>query len=132
MQTNQHRITINLTPSQFTALSKLSQIENGSIESLVERGVDTFIAAYQANETDSTIEKKLDRMHDHLIKLFVSVLKLVGQTLYFSSLPLTTGPVKAKLNDEGISIQWHQSEKFASDLLRPPAPIDKSKIKTSN
>jgi len=55
-----------------------------------------------------------------MIKLMVSLMKLVGQAIYFSSLPLTTGPVKARLNEEGVSIQWHRSEKFALDLLKRP------------
>lgn len=122
MELNQRKITIQVTPAQLEALKQIARTEDCDISALVLRGVDTFVATYRSGTIAASVESKIDRMHDHTVKLLVSIMKLIGQTLYFSSLPLTAGPVKAKLNAEGVSIQWHQSEKFALDLLKPPDP----------
>lgn len=119
MTNSKYEVTITLTPAQLAALEELSKTENSDLASLVHRGVDTFLATYRFSPVN--LEAKLDRMHDQIIKLLVSLMKLVGQAIYFSSLPITTGPVKSKLNSEGIAIQWFRSEKFAVDLLKPPS-----------
>jgi hypothetical protein len=129
MEKNGRTITLTLTPSQFDALSQFAEKEGSDLASLANRGVDTLLATYAARN-NSALEAKIDKLHDHMIKLMVSLMKLVGQAIYFSSLPLTAGPVKARLNQEGVSIQWHQSEKFAVDLLKPPASITEEKIRT--
>lgn len=113
------QITVTLTPAQLTALTELSKTEKCEVSDLVARGVDTFLATYRV--AGPGLEAKIDRMQDQIVKLLVSLMKLVGQAIYFSSLPITSGPVKGKLNQEGIALQWHQSEKFAVDLLKPPA-----------
>jgi len=119
MEKNVRTITVTLTPSQFDALSQLAENEGSDLASLAGRGIDTLLATYAMQNT-SALEAKIDKLHDHMIKLMVSLMKLVGQAIYFSSLPLTVGPVKARLNEEGISTQWHRSEKFALDLLKRP------------
>lgn len=121
MQNNQHNVTVRLTPAQHSALVELAKTEGSDISSLLSRSIDLFVATYRVTTSpSSSLEAKIDKMHDQIIKLLVALMKLIGQTLYFSSLPVTTGPVKARLNEEGISVQWHQSEQFAIDLLSPP------------
>lgn len=124
MENDQAKITVQLTPLQYEALSALSLKENCEISSLVVRGVDTFIATYGSDRGLSSVEAKLDTMNEQIVKLLISTMKLVAQTLYFSKLPLVAGPVKARLNAEGVSIQWHQSKQFAIDLLSPPTRIN--------
>jgi hypothetical protein len=119
MEKNQRNVTITLKPSQFEALSELAEKDQCDIEQLVSRSVDTFIATYRLTETRASLPERLEKMHQQTVRLLVSLMKLVAQTLYFSSLPVTTGPVKARLNDEGVAIQWRKSEKFALDLLAP-------------
>lgn len=124
MTGEKHQVTIHLTPAQLGALTELAKSEQCEISNLVERGVDTFLATYRASGTG--LEAKIDRMHNQTIKLLVGLMKLVGQAIYFSSLPITTGPIKAKLNQEGITLQWHHSEQFAKGLLNAPGPKAKS------
>jgi len=118
MESNQRKVTVTLTPAQLTALTELSRTEECEIETLVARGVDTLLATYASGS-----EIKRDNAQQHTIKLLISLMKIAGQTLYFTALPLTAGPVKARLNQEGVAIQWQQSEKFAVDLLTPPELI---------
>ena len=125
MDKKQNQVTIELTPGQLSALEQLAGSENSNIASLVSRSVDTFIATYRAQSSiESKLEAKLDKFYDHTIKLLIALMKLTGQTLYFSQLPLTTGPLKARLNEKGIAVQWHSSEQFAADLLKPPQVKD--------
>jgi len=46
MENNARTITLTLTPSQFTALSQLSEKEGSDMSSLASRGVDTLLATY--------------------------------------------------------------------------------------
>lgn len=107
-------VTIPVSPGQLTALRRLAESENSDVESMVNRGIDMIIAVHLGSSPS------LERRLDNVIKLLVSAMKLIGQTIYFSSLPLKAGPVKGKLNDEGNAFHWLQSEKFAADLLSPP------------
>lgn len=119
MTNEKHQVTVTLTPAQLGALEELAKSEQCDLPALLSRGADTLLATYRVSSPQ--VESKLERMHDQTIKLLVSLMKLVGQAIYFSALPVTTGPVKAKLNQEGVAMQWHRSEKFAIDLLSPPA-----------
>jgi hypothetical protein len=121
MSTDPHRVSIELTPIQFEALTKLSKTEKCDLTDLVSRGVDCFIATYQAGTQASVVEIQLNTMHRQTVDLLIAAMKLIGQCLYFSSLPLRTGPLKGKLNAEGIALQWHESKEFSKDLLSPPA-----------
>ncbi|CAN5178279.1 hypothetical protein BH10CYA1_BH10CYA1_62930 [soil metagenome] len=123
MENDQRTVTITLTPAQFAALTDFAVSEQCDIAVLVQRGVDTFVATYGPHKIESRLEARLIKMHEHTVKLLVSLMKLLGQAVYFSSLPLTNGPVKAKLNREGVLLHWQQSEHFASDLLKPPQTI---------
>lgn len=126
MTDNKYQVTATLTQAQYAALEALSKTEQCDVAALVARGVDTFLATYRITGANS--EAKLDRKLEQIIKLLVGLMKLVGQAIYFSSLPITTGPIKAKLNQEGITLQWHQSEQFAKGLLNAPG----SKAKSAN
>lgn len=128
MTNENNKVTIELTPLQFERLTELAKTEHCEISSLVGRGVDTFITTYQTNGRISQQEQKLDEVYKHIVLLLVSVMKLIGQNIYFSSLPLVNGPVKGKLTAEGVSIQFHNSKRFAEDLLSPPKPRSKEKI----
>src|SRR5271170_7851202 len=133
MTDDKHTITISLSPAQYAALSELSQTENSDLPTLVCRGVDTLLAVYRASDANgrlSAVEKQLSTMHQQVLKLLVSVMKLAGQAIYFSSLPLTTGPVKARLNKEGVSLHWLRSEKFAIDLLKPPELVKPQSVQS--
>lgn len=115
---DKHQVTVTLTPAQFDALSALAKTEQCQPSDLVARGVDALLAIYHA--PNPRLEARLDRMQNQLVKLIVSLMKLVGQAIYFGSLPLTTGPIKARLNQEGIALHWYLSEKYAIELLSPP------------
>ena len=133
MIADKQTVTISLSPAQYAALCQLSQTENSDLPALVCRGVDTLLAVYRAPDANgrlSEVEKRLSTMHQQILKLLVSVMKLAGQAIYFSSLPLTTGPVKARLNKEGVSLHWLRSEKFAIDLLKPPELIKPQSVQS--
>lgn len=115
MESNQGKITVTLTPAQLTALTELSRTEGCDIETLVGRGVDALVVTYR-NTAPVTVQQS----QHHIIKLLISLMKIAGQILYFTILPLKAGPVKARLNQEGVDLQWQQSERFALDLLSPP------------
>ena len=135
MTPNEHTVTVSLTPGQFAALEQLAQAEKSDLPKLVNRSVDTLLAIYHAPTSSgqfAIIEKQLTSFHQQILKLLVTLMKLVGQAIYFASLPVTTGPVKARLNDEGITLHWLQSEKFAIDLLKPPDVIQPQPVHTAN
>lgn len=117
--TNKQQLTITLSPSQTSALHELAHREGCDAEHLVTRSVDAFIVAYRLSDKQAQIADSTKQ--DVIIKLLVALTKMVGQVLYFVTMPITIGPPKAKLNTEGIALQWHHSEKFATELLCPPS-----------
>jgi hypothetical protein len=127
MTNEQRKMTIELTPLQFEKLSELAKTEDCEVSTLLNRSVDAFIATYQAKFATPHLEQKLDEIYRHIVMLLVATMKMIGQDIYFSSLPLANGPLKGKLTAEGVSVHFHNSKQFAEDLLSPPRPRAKDK-----
>ncbi len=121
------KVEVALTARQNEALEALARSEGCDVEQLVSRSVDLFVATYAGASHSSRLEQKIDRLHDHLIKLSVSLMKYTGQVLFYATLPYKTGPLKAKLNDEGFHEYWMKSERFAIELMTPPEALESAK-----
>lgn len=126
------KVEVELSAGQHAALSKLAKEEGCELSHLLVRGADMFVASYGGEVGNTKLEKKLDVMHDHTVKLMVTLLKYAGQILYFSTLPLRKGPVQGKLNDEGYMRCWVESEKYAIDLLSPPQSDKGQKVESAS
>lgn len=127
MEQTGHVVNLRLTEGQYRALKQISENEGCDISSMMSRAADMFVVTYGKDLERSQIEIKIDKMHEQTVKLLVSIMKLIGQCIYFSSLPVTSGPIKARLNEEGVSMHWQKSEDFAVDLLKMPVQMIKNR-----
>lgn len=120
----ERRITVTLTESQFAALSRLSKTEQADLPSLVSRGVDTVVAIYcSPSDANASLHNRLASMEEQILKLLVSIMKLVGQAIYFASMPITVGTPKTKVNEEMQARYFAKSREFAYELLVPTKPV---------
>lgn len=115
-----HDFTVPFSKEQFDALTAIAARQGTSIENLVRHSVDVFLDVYSDESIDPKLSDPLVKMELRLLRHLVSSVQLSGQALYFSSLPYTVGPPKARLNDEGLAFHWQRSQLMALELLKPP------------
>lgn len=121
------RVTVRLTRTAYYKLIERAKSNNETISAATRRAVEFYIENIQREHDiawQSPLEHRMQKLENRLAGLMAKLIRVCGQSLWFSTLPYTKGGLPNKpLPQEAFQILWNNSRQFASEWLKK-AKID--------
>ncbi len=116
------KITIRLRQPVYSKLSEYAKLHRVKIASEARQAVEFYLEQVQRehdNAWQSPLEHRMQKLENRLAALMAKLIRVCGQSLWFSTLPYTKGGLPNKaLPQEAFQMLWNNSRQFAAEWLK--------------
>ncbi len=123
------KVTIRLRQSVYSKLSECAKLHRVKLASEAHQAVEFYLEHIQRegnNVWQSPLEHRMQKLENRLAALMAKLVRVCGQSLWFSTLPYTKGGLPNKpLPQEAFQMLWDNSRQFAAEWLKK-AKLDES------
>ena len=118
---NLYPFPFNLTKRQVDCLDEIAREKSLRRSEVSRFAVEFYLRNYRAaelNERETSLERRIRSMEDHLQNLMLKCIRLSGQALYFSMLPYVSGTPQERIPEEVLQNHYVRSIEYAARFLK--------------
>jgi len=128
------KLSISLSRRIYSNLTESARSHSRTFASEVREAIVFYLENYSRDKDivwQTPLERRMQKLENRLAGLMAKLVRVSGQSLWFSTLPYTKGGLPNKpLPDKAFQILWDQSRAFAANWLKK-AQVDEERIETT-